>query len=52
VEVFFTEQIQPIAADAAEQGVQKTRGKRAVGGVGEWPRERHPGHAQAARPAL
>jgi len=51
-EVFLAEEIQSIAADAAEQGVQKARGKRAVGGVRERPRERHPGHAQAARPAL
>src|SRR6267378_95818 len=52
VEILFAKKIQPITADAAEQCMQKACGNGAVGGVSQRPRERHPGHAHAARPAF
>jgi hypothetical protein len=52
LKILFAQKIEPVLTDAAQQGVQKARGEGAVGGVGKRPRQRHPGHPGATRPAL
>ncbi len=52
LEILFAEQVQAVAADAAQERVQQTRGKLAPAGVGEGSQQRHRRHARAARPAL
>ncbi len=49
---FLTEQIQAIAADAAQHGVQQSRGEDAVRGVQKWPRDGEHAHGTAPPPAL
>ena len=52
VKIFFAEQIEAVAGDAAQQRVQKTRCESAAGGIGERANQRHSRHARAARPAF
>src|SRR5579859_7921788 len=48
MKVLFTEQIEPVAADAAQQ----RRGQRPIDRVIDRPGNRQPGHSCTARPAL
>ena len=52
LEILFAEQLQAVAANAAQKGVEQTSGKLAPAGVGEGSQQRHRRHARAARPAL
>ena len=49
---FFAEQIEAVAADSAEDGVQQAGGEDAVGEVEEGAGEGEDGHGAAPRPAL
>ncbi len=51
-EEFFAQQVQTVAADSAEDGVQEAGGEDAVGDVKEGAGERENGHGAAARPAF
>ena len=52
VKILFAKKIEPIAAHASQQRVQKPRSKGAVRGIGEGPQQRHRRHTRAPRPAL
>src|ERR1700674_3424758 len=52
VKILFSKKIEAITADATEQGVKKARSKGAARGISEWPRQCHPRHARASRPAF
>src|SRR5271168_5325331 len=51
-EEFFAEEIEAVAADSAQDGVQQAGGENAVGHVEEWAGEGEDGHGPTARPAF
>src|SRR4029077_8822509 len=52
VEILFTQQVEAILTDPAQQRVQKTRREGAAGGIGKWPRQRHTRHPGPTGPTL
>jgi len=52
MEKFLAEQIEPVAAFAAQHRVHYSGGKHAIGGVQQRPRNSHHAHQPAPRPPL
>jgi len=51
-EEFFAQQVEAVAADSAEDGVQEAGGEDAIGHVEEGAAHREDGHGATARPAF